>query len=258
MLPETTLEEAAVARLGLRGEGATPEERSAAERIDRLLARRARVIEDFVFNNLDLLVQLDTAGHTDDKKDQARLLAEAFRRLAPVREDGTLAEQVRRALPDPPNPRREAFDQSLREFWEALVSDRQSRPKADGTYPSRLEVIAGARLELLGKEIERSFQRLLTSGEFLYRLATRNLTLTPAQSRRIHSLIDDFYARTNGSPSEEDNRRLFVAVLASLDEDQRPVLIRNLRTIGNKPPRTRTTPPQPDDLPARPGGSMAR
>jgi hypothetical protein len=228
--PEGTAEEAALDLLGLGAMGASPEDREAEERARTILAKRGRVLEDFVYENVALLTELDTAGNTGDKADQLGLLAEAFRRLAPLREAGPLSSQIRAALPEGKGGE---FDRILREYWEAVIADRMSRPKPKGGFPSRLEAIAGARLESLGKEIERSFYRLLMSGEFIYRVATRGLTLTPEQSRRLREVIEEHYRVTGGNDDEAANKRLFAKSIAVLDDDQKPRFIRNLRELGS-------------------------
>lgn len=261
--PEGTAEEAALELLGLGGvsgkvgmggkvgTGLSPEEQEASERVRVILSKRGRVLEDFVYENVALLTKLDTAGNTGDKADQLRLLAEAFRQLAPLREAGPLSSQIKAALP---GARAEEFEGILREYWEAVIADRMTRPKPEGGFPSRLEAIAGARLESLGKEIERSFYRLLMSGEFIYRVATRGLTLTPEQSRRLRGVIEEHYRVTGGNDDEAANKRLFAKSIAVLDDDQKPRFIRNLRELGS--PRKAPPPPAPlapDDA-AGPGG----
>lgn len=246
--PEGTAEEAVIELLGVGGAGAmgaSPEEQQAGERVRVILATRGKVLEDFVFENVALLTKLDTAGNTGNKADQLRLLAEAFRQLAPLREGGPLSSQIKAALPEAKGVE---FELILREYWEAVIADRMSRAKPEGGFPSRLEAIAGARLESLGKEIERSFYRLLLSGEFIYRVATRGLTLTPEQSRRLRAVIEEHYRVTGGNDDEAANKRLFAKSIAVLDDDQKPRFIRNLRELGSPkmaPPAP--VPPTPDD-----------
>lgn len=250
--PEGTAEEAVLELLGLTAMGASPEEQEAGERVRVILAKRGKVLEDFVFENVALLTKLDTAGNTGDKADQLRLLAEAFRQLAPLREGGPLSSQIKAALPEAKGAE---FDLILREYWEAVIADRMSRAKPEGGLPSRLEAIAGARFESLGKEIERSFYRLLMSGEFIYRVATRGLTLTPEQSRRLRAVIEDHYRVTGGNDDEAANKRLFARSIAVLDDDQKPRFIRNLRELGaprKAPPAP--VPSSPDDGDAGGGG----
>lgn len=253
--PEGTAEEAVLELLGVAGVGAmgaSPEEQQAGERVRVILAKRGRVLEDFVFENVALLTKLDTAANTGDKADQLRLLAEAFRQLAPLREGGPLSSQIRAALPEAKGAE---FDLILREYWEAVIADRMSRAKPEGGFPSRLEAIAGARLESLGKEIERSFYRLLMSGEFIYRVATRGLTLTPEQSRRLRAVIGEHYRLTGGNDDEAANKRLFAKSIAVLDDDQKPRFIRNLRELGSpKKAPPAPVPPSPDDAEGGGGG----
>lgn len=229
-VPETTPEAAGVDLLGLSAKEREP--------VDALLRARAAGIDRFVIQNTDLLTQLGNA--TDDKKAQLAILYKAFLRLRPVLHETTLEVQVREALPE---ASRERFDSLMREFWNAVAKERCAIRKPDGKYPGRIEAIASARLELLGKEIERSFQRMTASGDFIYSYLTRGIRLRDEQAARIRPLVDEL-AKRGDSLTEKEKGRSVLAVLAVLDPDQQKQFVANLRGIG--PAKPRTPPPAAD------------
>lgn len=225
LVPEIPPEEAALRALRLDAPGASPERRAAHDAILALLAERARALDTILADNLDLLVMLNVAQGTDDGLDILMLGLKAYEVLAPLRAKGPLRAQVRALLPEPDAA---AFDEALDEFWRAIVRDRRAQRKADGTRPARGEVVLAVRGESFGREVERSFQRLAASGELLYRYATRGITLTKPQQRRLRELAADHAARGD-RVGDDDTRRLFLGALRTLDVSQRPRFIRNLR-----------------------------
>lgn len=225
LVPEIPPEEAALRALGLDAPDASPERRAAHDAILALLAERARALDDILADNLDLLVMLGVAEGTDDGLDKLMLGLKAYEVLAPLRAKGPLRAQVRALLPAGDQS---AYDEALDEFWRAIVRDRRAQRKADGKRPARGEVVLAVRGESFGREVERSFQRLVASGELIYRYATRGITLTRPQQRRLRELAADHAAKGDRA-SDDDNRRLFLGALRTLSVSQRPRFIRNLR-----------------------------
>jgi hypothetical protein len=223
-IPEEPPEEAALALLGLDRPDAPRAQREAHARAREILARRARILDEFVVGNIPLLNMLNTSR---DERERFLLILEAGRRLAPLTRDGTLREQIARCLPDEDRVR---FGALLDEFWSAVVRERRTVRRPDGKRPGRIEILAQVRLESLGREIERAFRRIVESGELLYRSATRGLTLTPAQRRELRE-ISAVFARLGDGGREDEKRRLFTRALLVLDVEQRPKFIRNLKGL---------------------------
>lgn len=225
--PEIPPEEAALSLLSLNAPDSSALQRQAHDAAQGILAERAKFIDDFVVNNVPLLTMFGNAENTGDKLDQLMLALEAMRKFRPLYEKGTLQRRLADVLPEPD---RDQFESVLREYWSALVQDRHARPKADGKRPGRIEVVLGAKLESFGKEVERSFQRVLYSGELIYAYATKDLKLTKLQQRRLRELSAE-HAAKGENVTEQDNRRLFVRAIFILDEEQRPRFIRNLKGL---------------------------
>lgn len=215
---ETTPEEAAVALLNLTG--------SAKERVDALFAKRGKAIEEFVTGNLDLLTKLDTAGKTNNKRDQLMLGLEAFQKLNAVWKDGTLFDQVKSALPD--NQRAE-FERLVTDYWNALVEEGKNIPGENGKERGRFEIVAGERLQAFVGEIGRAFERGVKSGRLIAEFVLKDLNLTDAQKARVREIIDSEAAE---APLKEDDKRyegLFLKILGILDEQQRTAIIKRFR-----------------------------
>ena len=215
---ETTPEEAAVALLKLSGE--------AKERVDALFARRGKAIEEFVTSNLDLLTKLDTAGKTNNKRDQLMLGLEAFQKLNVVWKDGTLFDQVKAMLPE---DRRAEFERLVTAYWNALVEEGKNIPNEDGKKRGRFEIVAGERLQAFVGEIGRAFERGVKSGRLIAEFVLKDLNLTDAQKARVREIIDSEAAE---APLKEDDKRyegLFLKILGILDEQQRTAIIKRFR-----------------------------
>jgi hypothetical protein len=215
---ESTPEEAAVEKLDL-----SDEERKA---VNAVFARRAAKLDAFVMDNIDLLTKFGQAEGTGDKGDQIKLLLEAAGKLEWMWKNGPLEKQVRAALPI---ERRGEFDRLLTEFWAAIVADRKSITKEDGTKPNKVEVTLGVKLENVGKEIERAAERTFGSGELIYRKAMEGIELEPEQSEKIRPIWSDFWERTKGEATEPQNVALVFKILPILTEPQRARFIKNLK-----------------------------
>lgn len=215
---ETTPEEAAVSLLSLSG--------SAKERVDALFAKRGKAIEEFVTGNLDLLTKLDTAGKTNNKRDQFMLGLEAFQKLNSVWKDGTLFDQVKATLPD---DKRAEFERLVTGYWNALVEECKNIPNEEGKKRGRFEIVAGERLQAFVGEIGRAFERGVKSGRLIAEFVLKDLNLTDAQKARVREIIDSEAAE---APLKEDDKRyegLFLKVLGILDEKQRTAVLKRFR-----------------------------
>lgn len=217
--PEPTVEEAAVALLDL-----SPAERKAVE---KALSDRAAILDAIVLDNLALLGDAASAGAASGKE-KFRMGLKAYQVLEPLRDNGSLRKIIGREL-TPEN--KERFEAVVDAYWDALVAERRETPKADGKKPGRLEIIAEARLAGLGKEIERSFQRVLMSGELIYKHATRGITLSEEQSEKIRGLLEDHMRETGGNADEKQNQKLALAILPLLTLEQQKVFVANIRDL---------------------------
>lgn len=201
--------------------------------VDAALNRRARLLDAFLKNNLPLLTKLGVAGGTNNKLDQLSLAWEALQQLRPVTELGPLQRQISQHL-SPDNA--STFNRLLSEYWNAYVKDRRAIKKDDGTYPNRIEIILGAKLESLGRESERALKGMLEGGDLVFQLLFKHIELRPEQREKLGAMVSDFMRETKGDATQSQNAQLFFSVLPVLDESQRPLFLRNVGELaGNKP-----------------------
>lgn len=227
-VPEPSPEVAALALLDL--------DEATRARVDEVLGRRQRILTAFVRDNLLLLQQLDTAGKAGDKAGALALGFKAVQELRPLTEHGTLQEQIAGVLA---GDQAREFDRALRDFWRELVADRVRTPRPDGKRPGRIEVLAQAKLESLGKEIERSLQAMITSGDLLYAIFLKGITLSPEQDEKVRGIFALYYEQTKGDANDKQNGQLFMSVLTCLNPDQQRVFIQNTKafTGANRKPQ---------------------
>jgi hypothetical protein len=208
---ETTPEEAAVRLMGLTGIESAP--------LDKIFLERARELDEFVVKNIDLLIKLNTAGATGDKGDQLKLLLEAGGKLRGLWAHGTLRKRVRAALP----PERLAeFDTLMKEYDDAVVAEKHAATPAGQKPEGRFGVLLGERLESLGREIARAYQRQEASGDLIYAFLLRDADLSADQEKKVKNIIRAYADATRGrEPSEKEKADLYFRVMKELNDAQR-------------------------------------
>lgn len=208
-MPRPTPEEAALGLLTL-----SAEEKAATA---AMLGKRRRVLEEFISRNLDLLTKLGVAFGGTDKTDQANLLVDAAAELRPLWAQGPLQDSLRKCL----TPGNSAmYDRLLQEFWSEFSAAKMQIKKDDGGFPNKFEVMTGAKLESLGKEIEATFGQMLASGSFAYRLLFDGVELEGEQRIEISEFVETFIEQTQDEADEIKFPRLIGLLLPKLTTDQ--------------------------------------
>lgn len=215
----TSPEAAACAKLAL-----SDEHRAAC---DAIFVRRARVLDEFVTNHLDILVKLNTASGSGDKRDALAQLLQAASALRGLNSDGSLQGQIRRALPREQRP---SFDAMVNGYWDAIHQERlQAAARAGEPAPARLAILVEERLKNTGKEIENAFKRQLASGGILQAYISRDLNLSPEQELKVRELTESFSREAGESPTEAQKASYGLRLLSMLNSEQRQKLIKRLR-----------------------------
>ncbi len=215
---ESSLEEAATAIMEL-----SDEERRAVESV--FVARWA-ALDRVVRENFETLQKLDSYNNSGQNAEAAPLVRELIDAARPMFKDGTLRDQVERALP--PEKQRE-FRRLIDEYVRAAVSERIAQAQAEGKRLGRLEAGIQFRLELLGKEVERSVYRVISSLTYVAEEFIKKLELSPEQETEIRRIIQDFGLETGLKATEEQTRELFVRIAARLKPDQLKKLMSEFR-----------------------------
>jgi len=197
-------------------------------KVSEILGTRAAILDGFVSRNTDLLTKLGVSFGTNDKTDQVNLLLEATAELRPLINEGPLQDALRECLHEDNAAK---FDGFLKEYWQAFAATKVLIKKEDGKYPSKFEVVSGAKIESLGKEIERSFQRMLTTGVLAQRLLLAGITLDAQQSVKVTELFERHAREGGDAPTDAQNAQLVFTVLPLLREEQRTVFMGNIREL---------------------------
>ncbi len=220
---------AEVAALGLLG--LTDAER---EKVDALVLERAALVDRIVFDNLELLTQIQSAqaamqGNERPRPDdgQRDLFWKMIDTIAPLRAQEPLVDHYAAALPE-----------TARERYRALVSEwndaqadeaaadpsrpQRARPRAAGFM--RGSDIAGIRTELRAAYERGAADRAQQLDALLARLG-----LTPEQEGEVRAMIRAFGETHGGNPTQAQRARLFRDILTRLEPEQRRRAIEAVR-----------------------------
>jgi hypothetical protein len=216
--PEKTIEQAAAAKLELSAE--------VRERVDRILVERAAGIDRFVTENLLLLNQAQTVGAAGTLLEKATLLLTGLERISPAVGGKSLETRIAEVLPE---DRAQAFKAMLKDYWRALAAEGKMLKPKDPPPPWAVNL--GESLASLGREIGKSFERQLASGTLFVDYLISGLNLTEQQQELFRTMKLELLEKTSMKPSEEDQKKLVLGVVAYLNEKQREKVIAR---IGGK------------------------
>ena len=214
------LAEAALELLDLDG--------TTAEAVGRVLTARAMLAEQLIIDNFDLVSQGEAVEASGSKLEKGVFFLRVLRALHPLIERGSLEDEIRAVLPEPVAA---DYDTQHDEYCHAVGAARVEDAHAKGATLSLRKAIREARRDQLGKEVELAAKRALESERFVVDYLTRGLGLSAEQEARIQSLVTGFVADTMGDSTEQDKERLFVGVLAFLNDQQRTILIDRIRGL---------------------------
>lgn len=188
---------------------------------ERVLLRRARLMDAFVSQNFDLVHDARKGGVSPWRG--IEVLAGFFTQTQALRERGCLWEQVRAAL----SPAGAAeFDRVMLEYWDAVAADRLG---LGHNALERFAVTTGERLAIFGAEMERSYQTIADSGSLAVTALTVHVELSAAQRARVREFADAHDAEGVYPPSDDQKKRLLAQVLSILTEDQRAQVLNRFR-----------------------------
>lgn len=195
------------------------------EKLDAIALKRARVIDEFVADNLPMLNEFQAAAATQNKAALFKLLGEASKKLDTLWKDGSLEKQCRDLLPMDQQAR---FDKLVNDYWDAVVAEHKADPTDvddNGKPKNRLGIMIEERLKSFGKEIEKSFYRVAESGELFYRYLFKDVALIGDQPAQVRTILADFSRETRLAPTKAQGEKLFRDLSRVLDADQRKQVI---------------------------------
>jgi hypothetical protein len=209
-------EEAALALLNL--------DDGAKESTQRVLGERAAILDKIVLDNLDLLIELHTAGEAGDKATVVRIGLDLMRKSEPLRARGLLRDELAKAMPA---GRRDEFLRLVNEYWRAIGDEAKAKGKG------RLGGVVEERGRLLGEAVKQSFERQVDrKGEEDFERLLARLELRPEQETRVRHMAEDFVVGAKFRPTRAQEAAFLVRVMAVLDQGQRRRLAQYLGEQG--------------------------
>lgn len=206
--------------------------------VDSILIARMQLLDTFVGENLDLIVKIGNAAGTGNQADMVGLIFEAMNKLRPLHRRGTLENEISGVLP---GAHRAEFKRLLTEYRDAIVAERRAELERNGEpKKDRFGILSEEHLKTLGREIERSVQRQLRSGDFVYRYLTRGLDLTPEQHASIRDKCRAYSERVGEEEIKSEQVKLFFAISAELTPAQRIQFARLVNGTPAPPEKPRT------------------
>lgn len=199
-----------------------------AERVAKILTERAMLAEQLIIDNFELVSQGEAVETSGSKLEKGVFFLQVVQALKPLIDRGSLEDEIRSVLPE---ETAERFDALLDEYWGAVGQSRVDQARAKGETLRLRKAVREARRDQLGKEVELAAQRALESERFTIDYITKGLELTSSQRDRIRALITDFSGRTMGDPSQSEKERLFVEVIAYLNEQQRTLILERIKGL---------------------------
>lgn len=226
---ETTAEEAALALLDL--------DAATKEKVNKILAMRTAALDSVVVNNVPLLLKLQAARETGDRRDFAEVTGELAKAAAPLREQGRLKDNIAAVLP---KAERERFETLVSEYWKAVVAERReimAKEQSSGGAGLRTAGRAAATEFALaiGQEIKRSYERTLGQRGADFDSLLKSLNLPMETETKVRNMVTDHaqkYIAQKGGATPAQNRELFFNIMTALTLEQRADLIRELRERG--------------------------
>ena len=216
--PEVRIEEAALELLDLDDQ--------ARAKVDQIVAERAAVLDKAVIENIELLVEFQSAKSAGDELRQAALLARFVRSLSALESRGSLRAEIESALGDEERAR---FDSLIDEYNQAIVAEARELAKERGERFIQFKFVQVERLKVLGQEIRRSYDRQIGSRtEDLERLLAA-IALTHEREAEVRRIVTDFAQRTLLNPDEKDRAGLFIKIASMLSSEERERLVEFIR-----------------------------
>ncbi len=201
------------------------EERKATQQI---IDERNMLMDELVQDHLKEISQLAGAFQSGDRAAGMKLLKPLIEGSAELRARGKLVDELAGVLSE---SNAKELQRLTTEYTRALVSERMKdgNPQQPGKKLSRLEAGGFEYLAGFGQEIKRSYERVfaLQAKDFDDLLA--KLSLTPEQESKIRGMVTDLVQKTYGKSTQAQQTKVFIDVYAVLDEDQRKVLLEEVR-----------------------------
>ncbi len=195
--------------------------------IERILAERAAIVDRVVRENAATILEAYTHTEAGNTAEAIPLYLGMLDKLAPLGRRGTLQSEIESHLS---NDLRQSYRAIIRRYWQAYVIDKEKdleSPATELTPRARMQLrrklMTDARAEIIGIEIQRSFERLTSGGDQFEQIIAQ-LALTPQQERAVRAHVSNFVQETLLNPSPEQQRQLLLRILSELTPEQQQKL----------------------------------
>ncbi len=197
--------------------------------IEPVLSERAGRIDRVVIEHILTLAELTSATAAGDKESERRLFGIIVNDLREVDRGVRLVDVIAPYVPQAQRSeyRRLVRERHLARFEELkreVVLERKPNPDAEAF--ERLIV------EAIGLEIERSYDRIVTSKVVEFERFLSDLALDPETEGRVRRLGEAFAQRTALNPTPEQTRVLLAEIYDLLPTDAKGRLLKVLRGDG--------------------------
>ncbi len=219
----------------------SPEERAIAllrldeatrARVDTILDERSAILDRVLMDNLDLLLQFQSARASGSATRQLSILRAFVRKLEPLRRRGSLRDEIARVLPE---DQRARFEAMIDEYEQALQEQARADARASGERFRPLAYRFRRNLERLGQDIAASYERTVASRIAELEAFLTRASLAPESEREVRRIITEFGQQTMLRPTPADKRRLVRDLWNAVRPEERPRLIRALMSDSDLP-----------------------
>ncbi len=219
----------------------SPEERAVAllrldeatrARVETILDERSAILDRVLVDNLDLLLQFQSARASGSATRQLSILRAFVRKLEPLRRRGSLRDEIARVLPE---DQRARFEAMIDEYEDALEAQARADARARGERFQPLAYRIRRNLERLGQDIAASYERAIGSRVAELEAFLERASLSPASEREVRRIITEFGQQTMLRPTPADKRRLVRDLWNAVRPEERIRLIRALMSDSDLP-----------------------
>jgi len=192
----------------------------ARARVLAILDARAAALDRVVIDNIDVLTQIEGAAEGGMVLRLLHLASQIRNEFTKVAGDEAVVDQLAGVLPSEQARRMRAL---VDEYWNALVEEECG---GDAGRIERFIAERRAHLELFGKEVERSVERVFEDDEegAEFEALLAQLDLTSEQRVAIDGHVADFVRQTRMTPTKQEEVDLLMRIYGELGTEQRTKL----------------------------------
>ncbi len=200
--------------------------------VEAILDARSAIFDRVLVENLDLLVQFESARASGSVSRQLSLVRRFVRELEPLRQRGSLRDEIASVLPA---DLRDRFGALIDEYEGALREQARRDAVARGERFRPLVYRVRRNLERLGQDIAASYERAVASRVAELESFLARAGLSPSSEREVRRILTEFGQRTLLRPTAADKRRLVRDLWEAVPAEERSRLLRALMSVGDLP-----------------------